>query len=195
MSPFLHRLPLISTLALAGWISAAVTQTAVTGFALSTGNMVLNWTSTVNAKLQTNPDIAADGKYGECPPRQYAACHCNVALSGAAGRFTSWANIRNHYQTSQLHLPSTAALALWGDANDGVPTVVVLGADDSAATVGSAPVFTYVTPGSMFSASVVITSSNATADSLLVAVGGKAVPANVMGSGGDAFAWTVTVPK
>lgn len=83
-----------------------------------------------------------------------------------------------------------AGLCLWGD-NDDVPTAVILSAGSST------PVFTYVTKGSMFGVDIVhdTTASTPTADVLYFTVAGKSTPANVMGNGGDAYAWKVTVNK
>jgi len=80
------------------------------------------------------------------------------------------------------------ALALWGD-NDDTPTTVLL-------TVGSnSTLFAYTSPGSMFSTDIVVDSSSSSNDVVYVVSAGKHVPANVMGSGGDAYAWQITVPK
>ena len=78
------------------------------------------------------------------------------------------------------------AVSLWGDSGD-VPTVVLL------ASGSNAPLFTYTTPGSMFAVDVVVdkAASSPTQDTIYIAVAGKATPANVMGNGGDAFAWQV----
>jgi hypothetical protein len=78
------------------------------------------------------------------------------------------------------------AVSLWGDSGD-VPTVVLL------ASGSNAPLFTYTTPGSMFAVDVVVdkAASTPTQDTIYIAVAGKATPANVMGNGGDAFAWQV----
>ena len=46
----------------------------------------------------------------------------------------------------------------------------------------------------MFAIDVVIDSSTATQDVVLIAAAGKAVPANVMGNGGNAYAFSVVVP-
>jgi hypothetical protein len=79
-------------------------------------------------------------------------------------------------------------VCLWGDNND-VPTAIVLKAGSNT------PVFTYVTPGSMFGVDIVrdAAASTPTNDRLYFAVGGKHTPANVMGNGGDAFAWSIDV--
>ena len=81
-------------------------------------------------------------------------------------------------------------VSLWGDADD-VPTAVVLSSGSNT------PIFTYTTPGSMFGVDIVVdkAASSPTQDVLYFAVAGKAVPANEMGNGGDAFAWSVVVPK
>lgn len=69
-----------------------------------------------------------------------------------------------------------------------MPTVVLLkaGAD--------APVFEYITPGSMFAVDVnVVPGAAGSPDTVYLAAAGKAVPANTMGNGGDAYGWTITV--
>jgi hypothetical protein len=83
-----------------------------------------------------------------------------------------------------------AAAALWGDADD-FPTVVLLGAG------AAAPLLTFVTPGSMMGVDVAVdaAASNATHDAVFVVAAGKHVPANVMGDGGDAYAWRVDVAR
>ncbi len=84
-----------------------------------------------------------------------------------------------------------AGLALWGD-NDDVPTCcVVLQANQNK------PVFTYVTPGSMFGVEIVVDKAASTPkqDVIYFTASGKHTPANVMGNGGDAYAWQITVPK
>jgi hypothetical protein len=82
-----------------------------------------------------------------------------------------------------------AGVCLWGD-NDDVPTAVVLSA------VAKAPVFTYTTPGSMFGLDIVrdASGSTPTTDLIYFTVAGKHTPANVMGNGGDAYAWSIKVP-
>jgi len=80
-------------------------------------------------------------------------------------------------------------VCLWGDADD-VPTAVLLKANMSA------PVFTYITPGSMFGVDVLhdTGASTPSTDVVYFTVAGKAVAANEMGNGGDAFAWSIQVP-
>lgn len=82
-----------------------------------------------------------------------------------------------------------AGVSLWGDDAD-VPTAIVLSA------VKAAPIFTYTTPGSMFGVDILhdVGASTPAADKVYLTVAGKAVPANEMGNGGDAFAWAITVP-
>jgi hypothetical protein len=79
-------------------------------------------------------------------------------------------------------------VSLWGDVSGDAPTIVLLKAGSNT------PLFTYNTPGSMFAVDVVIDSSTATQDVVLIAAAGKAVPANVMGNGGNAYAFSVVVP-
>jgi hypothetical protein len=135
-----------------GWIDGTATQTAVTAYAMRTGavELVANWTSAKNAKLQTNPTIRCDGEF--------------------------------------------IAVATWGDSGGDVPTVVLLQAATAAIVGPTTPLFTYATPGSMFGVDVVVAARNASATTLMLAAAGKAVPANVMGNGGDAFGWLVSVP-
>ena len=80
-------------------------------------------------------------------------------------------------------------VALWGDQDD-TPTAVVL-----STAAGATPVFTYTTPGSMFGVDLVVDHSACTPtnDVIYFAVAGKHTPANVMGNGGDAFAWRIDV--
>lgn len=85
------------------------------------------------------------------------------------------------------------AVATWGNEGD-VPTVVLLQAATAAITGATAPLFTFTSPGSMFGVDVVVAARTASATTLMLAAAGKAVPANVMGNGGDAYGWRVTVP-
>ena len=73
-------------------------------------------------------------------------------------------------------------VSLWGDQDD-VPTAVLLQAGVKE------PIFTFVTPGSMFAVDVAV----GTGGGVFFSVAGKHVPANVMGKGGDAFTWLVNV--
>ena len=80
------------------------------------------------------------------------------------------------------------ALALWGDVGEpGYPSVVLL------KTGSAAPVFSYVTPGSMMAVDLNVVAAAGADDTIFLAAAGKHVPANVAGNGGDAFAWEVTV--
>ena len=83
-----------------------------------------------------------------------------------------------------------AGVSLWGD-NDDVPTAIVLSATKPT------PIFTYITPGSMFGIDLCIDkgASSPTQDTVYFTVAGKKTPANTMGNGGDAFAWRIIVPK
>jgi hypothetical protein len=49
----------------------------------------------------------------------------------------------------------------------------------------------------MFGVDLVVdkAASTPTSDTIYFAVAGKATPANVMGNGGDAFAWKIVNPK
>jgi hypothetical protein len=79
-------------------------------------------------------------------------------------------------------------VALWGD-NGNNPTVVLL-------KVGvAAPLFSFVSPGSMFAVDVALDASSPAGDVVLLAAAGKAVPANAFGNGGDAYGWEITVPN
>ncbi len=127
------------------WITETALGARVTMYSMVTGALLTDYSTPVNAALQTNPTAVMDGNY--------------------------------------------AGVCLWGDKDD-VPTAVVL-------TAGSnTPVFSYVTPGSMFGCALVRDSalSTPTTDYLWFATAGKATPANVMGNGGDAYAWQITVP-
>ena len=81
-----------------------------------------------------------------------------------------------------------AGICLWGD-NDDVPTAIVLSAK------AAKPIFTFVTPGSMFGVDIVhdVGASTPTSDVVYFATAGKHVPANAMGNGGDAYAWRLDV--
>ena len=76
------------------------------------------------------------------------------------------------------------ALASWGDDAD-IPTVVLLKHGSNT------PVFTYVTPGSMWGVDVVVESSVGGTDTVYLTAAGKHVPANEFGNGGDAYAWRI----
>jgi hypothetical protein len=80
------------------------------------------------------------------------------------------------------------AVAQWGD-RDEVPTAVLLSA------VAGGPVWNATTPGSMDGVDVVLDAgaSGPTRDVLYVAVAGKHESDNVLGFGGDAYAWRVEV--
>jgi hypothetical protein len=80
-------------------------------------------------------------------------------------------------------------LALWGDAGE-TPTAALL-------RVGSnSTLFTHVSPGSMFGVDVGVVPGGGAGggDAVYLAVAGKQVPANVLGNGGDAYAFRVDVP-
>jgi len=72
-------------------------------------------------------------------------------------------------------------VSLWGDQDD-VPTAVLLQAGVKD------PIFSFVTPGSMFGVDVAVASDG----DVFFSVAGKHTPANVMGKGGDAYTWRVT---
>jgi hypothetical protein len=72
-------------------------------------------------------------------------------------------------------------IASWGDSDD-VPTAILLQAGVKD------PIFTFVTPGSMFGVDVAVAKDG----DVYFSVAGKHTPANVMGKGGDAYTWRVT---
>ena len=79
-------------------------------------------------------------------------------------------------------------VALWGDSGEaGYPTVVLLKAGSNAT------LFSYTTPGSMMAVDVAVSTSAAGADTVLLTAGGKAVPANSFGNGGNVYAWAISM--
>ena len=104
--------------------------------------------------------------------------------------YTSPANTKLQTYPTVRMSGNYAGVSLWGDSDD-VPTAVVLSATSAT------PVFTYTTPGSMFGVEVLhdVGASTPAADKVYFTVAGKAVPANAMGNGGDAFAWSIDVPR
>lgn len=111
------------------------------------------------------------------------------ATSGAlVADYTSPESAKLQTDTTVRASGRYAAAALWGDASD-FPTVVVLAAHLPT------PLLTFVTPGSMFGVDIGVdwAASNATNDVVYVVAAGKHVPANVMGVGGDAYAWRLDV--
>ena len=83
---------------------------------------------------------------------------------------------------------SYIALALWGDKGN-APTVELL------TTASNTSLFSFVSPGSMMAVDVVVDASVPAQDIVYLTAGGKSVPANEFGSGGDAYVWQVTVDK
>ena len=84
------------------------------------------------------------------------------------------------------------AASLWGDSGEAnYPTVVLLSA---ASPTPNTPIWTYVTPGSMFAVDVAVV-SNATADAIYLTASGKATPANEFGNGGNAYGWQIVATK
>ena len=166
-----------------GFISADALQARVLIYSMVTGAVVQDYLSPTNAQLQTYPTVRSSGDY---------SCVC-----------------------------------LWGDQDD-VPTAIVMSA------TAAKPVFTYVTPGSMFGVDCVhdISASTPANDVVYFTVAGKHTPgtcgdtqgaappqerfphppppappphpptptparrfaANVMGNGGDAYAWVLNIP-
>ena len=104
---------------------------------------------------------------------------------------TNWVSATNTKLQENPTLRADAdyiGVSLWGDEGEkGYPSVVLLkkGQDTS--------VFEYVTPGSMFAIDVNVVSGGAGGDTVFLAAGGKHVPANEFGNGGDCFAWEITV--
>ncbi len=76
-------------------------------------------------------------------------------------------------------------MSLWGNDGD-VPTVVLL------STGSDVPLFTYITPGSMMAVDLNVVTAGGK-DVVYLAAAGKAVPANQMGYGGNAYGWKITV--
>lgn len=112
------------------------------------------------------------------------------ALVGGA-LLTSWVSPINTKLQENPTLRADGAyigVSLWGDSGEtGYPTVVLLKAGSNT------PLFSYVTPGSMFAVDLAV-SSAAGSDTVLLTAAGKAVPANEFGNGGNAYAWSVVVP-
>lgn len=75
-------------------------------------------------------------------------------------------------------------MSLWGNEGD-VPTVVLL------SKTSDAPLFTFTSPGSMAAVDLNVV-SGAGGDVIYLAAAGKAVPANRMGNGGNAYGWRIT---
>ncbi len=77
------------------------------------------------------------------------------------------------------------AVSTWGDASESTlacPQVYLFG------TGSSTPLFSYITPGSMFAVDVLaIPSPTLNMTDVWVAASGKSVHANVMGAGGDFY--------
>lgn len=121
----------------AGELQARVLVCAASG--ARSGQLLVDYTTPKNAKLQTNTYLRVNGDY--------------------------------------------VGVALWGDQND-APTVVLL-----KAGAGDAPLFSFVTPGSMMGFDVAMGAADG--EVFLVAAG-KHVPANTYGDGGDAYTWRIT---
>ena len=83
---------------------------------------------------------------------------------------------------------SYIAVALWGDNNEN-PTVELL------TVYSNNSLFEFISPGSMFAIDLVVDSSSQTSDEILLVAAGKNVPANEGGTGGDAYLWSISVPK
>lgn len=113
------------------------------------------------------------------------------ALVGGA-LLTNWVSPVNTKLQENPTLRADAeyiGVSLWGDSGEvGYPTVVLLKAGSNT------PLFSYVTPGSMFAVDLAVSSAAGT-DTVLITAAGKAVPANQFGNGGNAFAWSVVVPS
>lgn len=130
------------------WRDGPALTTRITSYDVATGNLVIDYTSATNQRLQNVATVRGYGSYV-------------LATS-------------------------------WGDINN-VPTIVLLQASTTS-TPSSVPVFSFVTPGSMFGGDLAVDSSNAGHDLIYVAAAGKHVPASVMGNGGDAYFFMVTNP-
>ena len=122
-----------------------------------------------------------------------------VDLWTATGPVWSWrgpTSRDDQLVPSDIAISSTGggyvAVSTWGDygeSADPCPQVYLFG------TASPNPLFAYITPGSMFAVDVVALPSASTPgkDDVWVAASGKHVHANVMGNGGDLFAFRVTV--
>lgn len=108
-------------------------------------------------------------------------------------QLTNWVSPTNSKLQENPSLRTDGAyigVSLWGDSGEaGYPTVVLLSAGSDT------PVFNFTSPGSMFTIDVAVQSSSAAQDTVLLSAGGKAVPANEFGNGGNAYGWLVTIPK
>lgn len=128
------------------WRDGPALTVRVTSFSLSTGKVLVDWTSSSNTRLQNTGAISGAGPY--------------------------------------------VAVGLWGDAGATTsPTIVLL--KSVAGQTATQPLFSYVTPGSMFGIDVSYNTVGST-DNVWVVSGGKHVHANIMGAGGDAFAFQIT---
>lgn len=112
----------------------------------------------------------------------------NVSSGAVVADWTSATNAKLQNQAIIRLDGDMAAVACWGDSDD-IPTVVVLQAGSNT------PVFTAITPGSMFGVDIAVTSVNEHATAAVVVAAGKAVPANMFGNGGNAFAWSIVSPR
>ena len=111
------------------------------------------------------------------------------ALVGGALQ-TNWVSQKNTKLQENPSLRADAGyigVALWGDAGEaGYPTVVLLKAGSNST------LFSYTTPGSMMAVDIAV-STQGGKDTVLLTAGGKAVPANTMGNGGNVFAWSIAM--
>jgi len=79
------------------------------------------------------------------------------------------------------------AVATWGsDPSSGCPTVYLF------SSASSTPVFSYVTPGSMFAVDVLVVEQGSPEETIYVCASGKHVHANEFGNGGDLFAFATS---
>ena len=109
-----------------------------------------------------------------------ANASANAAAASAAAPFRADPTIRAS--------GDYVAVALWGDAGN-EPTAILM-------TVHSnATLFSHTSPGSMMAVDVALDASSAATDTVLLNVAGKNVPANVGGTGGDAYVFEITVNK
>ena len=111
------------------------------------------------------------------------------SLVGAAQLSTWVSPVNSHLQENPTLRcdASYCGVSLWGDVGEaGYPTVVLLKANSNV------PLFNYTSPGSMMAVDVNVVAGPAS-DTVYLAAGGKAVPANTFGNGGNAYGWKIMV--
>lgn len=112
----------------------------------------------------------------------------NVSSGALLADYTSAKNAQYQNQAIVRLDGDLCAIASWGDRAD-IPTVIVLQAGSNT------PVYTAITPGSMFGVDITVTSANDKGTTAYVVAAGKSVPANMFGNGGNAYAWQVLAPN